>query len=150
MRGDYMPELDRSRAHLDPFSLSVELSREHRGLKIWLPLMLHGEAAFQKALDEKLDLTEYLEDQLQQVPQLELLNKPELSTVAFRLAEGSDVQNKNLLEQINKSQRVYISGTVLRGKYALRVSILGHRTHKSHIDELLAVLKSVLPSVDGQ
>ena len=27
MRGDYMPDLDRERAHLDPFSLSVELSR---------------------------------------------------------------------------------------------------------------------------
>ena len=148
MRGDYMPELDRSRAHLDPFSLSVELSREHRGLKIWLPLMLHGEEAFQVALDEKLDLTEYLEDQLQQIPQLELLNKPELSTVAFRLKGASDARNKNLLEQINESQRVYISGTVLRGNYALRVSILSHRTHKSHIDELLAVLQDALLTED--
>jgi len=148
MRGDYMPELDRTRAHLDPFSLSVELSREHRGLKIWLPLLLHGEEAFQIALDEKLDLAEYLEEQLQQIPQLELLNKPELSTVAFRLADESDARNKALLEEINKSKSVYISGTVLRGKYALRVSILSHRTHKKHIDELLAALTHALPTVD--
>ena len=51
MRGEYMPDLDYDRAHLDPFSLSVELSREHRGLKVALPIMLHGKQAFVDALN---------------------------------------------------------------------------------------------------
>ena len=53
LRGEYMPDVDRETAHLDAFSLSVELSREHRGLKVALPLLLHGQQAFADALDGK-------------------------------------------------------------------------------------------------
>ncbi len=144
MRGDYMPDLDYSRAHLDPFSLSVELSREHRGLKIWLPLMLHGVGAFEEALNEKLDLTEYLLGQLQSIAEIELLNKPELTTVAFRLRTGNNALNMKLLDDINAGKKVFISGTTLNGNYALRISILSQRTHKQQIDEMIAELKRAL------
>ena len=140
MRGDYMPDLDTSRAHLDPFSLSVELSREHRGLKIWLPLMLHGVGKFRDALDEKLDLTNYLLVELQGRTQFEILNQPDLSTIAFRIKSASDETNKAYLEGINAGRKVYLSGTVLDGAYALRISILSHRTHREHIDLTLAEL----------
>lgn len=33
-----------------------ELTRDFRGLQVWLPLWVHGVAAFRTALDEKLDL----------------------------------------------------------------------------------------------
>lgn len=146
MRGDYMPELDHSRAHLDPFSLSVELSREHRGLKIWLPLMLHGIEAFEIALDEKLDLTQYLLSEMRKMPEIEVLNPAELTTIAFCLLDATDAQNMQLLDTINEGDKVFISGTTLRGKYALRVSILGHRTHKKQIDELVLALKQAVAS----
>lgn len=144
MRGDYMPELDYSQAHLDPFSLSVELSREHRGLKIWLPLMLHGVEAFEIALDEKLDLTEYLLDEMRRMPEIEVLNQAELTTIAFSLRDASDAQNMQLLDTINEGDKVFISGTTLRGKYALRASILSHRTHRTQIDELLLALRQAI------
>ena len=144
MRGDYMPDLDRSRAHLDPFSLSLELSREHRGLKMWLPLILHGEASFSAALDEKLDLTQVVADRMAAYPDIEILNEPDLSTLAFRLSGADDDINRRLLESIVEGGRVYISGTVLNGAYALRVSILSHRTHLDQIDELFAELDRCL------
>jgi aromatic-L-amino-acid/L-tryptophan decarboxylase len=150
MRGEYMPDLDHSRAHLDPFSLSVELSREHRGLKIWLPLMIHGREAFEQALDEKLDLTEYVYEELSKLPQLEILNQPELTTVVFRLpgdGESADKKNQALLDAINAQQQVFLSGTSLNGQYALRVSILSHRTHRKQIDGLLSSLGNALRSI---
>ena len=136
MRGDYMPDLDHEMAHLDPFSLSVELSREHRGLKIALPFMLHGIKAFEEALSEKLDLAQILYRELSTIPELEVLNKPELTTVAFRLsadAKKTDAINKKLLEDINASGKVFLSGTLLNDQFALRVSILSHRTHAAEV-----------------
>ncbi len=137
MRGDYMPDLDRDLAHLDPFSLSVELSREHRGLKMALPLMLHGVQAFVDELDEKLDLAAVVHAGLSAIDELEVLNVPELSTVAFRLRDESDEVNKALMDAVNEGGRVYLSGTVLRERFALRISILSHRTHAAEIETAL-------------
>ena len=39
--------------------LSPELSRDFRGLRIWLPLVLHGVDAFKDAIEEKLMLTRW-------------------------------------------------------------------------------------------
>ena len=147
IRGDYMPDFDRSRAHLDPFSLSLELSREHRGLKMWLPLLLHGEQSFRKALDEKLDLIEVIAEQLARYPQLTVLNHPDLTTLAFRLASADDDENRLLLDKIVAGGRVYLSGTTLKDAFALRVSILSHRTHRKQVDEFFAELDRALLEV---
>ena len=47
---------------------SPELSRDHRGFRVWLPLVLHGVGAFRQALDEKLDLAEHLYAALAEIP----------------------------------------------------------------------------------
>ena len=147
LRGDYLPDLDYERAHLDPFSLSVELSREHRGLKVALPLILHGEAAFAAALNEKLDLARLAYEGLKASVYFEVLNVPELSTFAFRLKNtADDGANKALMESINAAGLVYLSGTVLEGRFALRVSILSHRTHKPEVVALLQELERLAPA----
>ena len=147
MRGDYMPDLDRSRAHLDPFNLSLELSREHRGLKMWLPLLLHGEQSFRNALDEKLDLIELVIEQLARYPDIDILNQPDLTTVAFRLKQAEDQENRRLLDTIIAGGRVYLSGTILDDAFALRVSILSHRTHNRQIEDFFSELDRALNEV---
>ncbi|MFT7653741.1 MAG: aromatic-L-amino-acid decarboxylase [Candidatus Azotimanducaceae bacterium] len=144
MRGDYMPDLDRERAHLDPLSMSVELSREHRGLKIALPLILHGVQAFADALAEKLELSQVLYEALINIPELEVLNKPELTTIAFRMTGKKDAENKALMDAINAGGKVYLSGTVLNEEFALRVSILSHRTHAAEIESVISELQRCL------
>ena len=150
LRGDYMPDLDRERAHLDPFSLSVELSREHRGLKVALPFMLHGREAFEVALNEKLDLTERVCEQISLMEGIEIVAKPELSTFAFRCKDGSDEKNRRLLEAINRRGRAYLSGTLLNERFVLRVSILSHRTKERDIQFLVEDLVDALDSLSEE
>ena len=87
MDAEYLHDV---RAQTSPnFSdLSPELSRDFRGLRIWLPLVLHGVAAFQAAIEEKLMLTRWAYDQLKDDPRFEILDEPQLSVIAFRLKAG--------------------------------------------------------------
>ena len=85
----YLQDIDA--AELPDFAdLGPELTREFRGIRMWLPLHLHGVAAFRAALDEKLDLAEWAYTALAAEPALHVYGAPELTTIAFRCAAGDD------------------------------------------------------------
>ncbi|HEV8563748.1 MAG TPA: aminotransferase class V-fold PLP-dependent enzyme [Actinomycetota bacterium] len=119
---------------------SIELSRDFRGLRVWLPLQLHGVATFRDLLDEKLDLAEYLHEALVADPTIEVPWRPQLTVVAFRLHEGDENANRRFLERINASRRVFCSSTLLDGRFTIRACILNHRTHRDRVDEAIEII----------
>jgi aromatic-L-amino-acid decarboxylase len=120
---------------------SAELSRDWRGLRVWFPLRLHGVAAFREALDEKLDLAQVVAEGLDADPNVEVCWRPQLSTVAFRLAgEADDERQAEFLRRINASKRVFLSSTRIHDRYVLRICIVSHRTHRDRIDECLEIV----------
>ena len=121
--------------------LTPELSREMRGLRVWWPLALHGVEAFRDALDEKLDLTTRIHRALQDDANIELGWDPQLTVVAFRLRGGDEARSRELLSRINAMKRVFLSSTLVRGEYWLRVCIVSHRTHADRIDECAAIVR---------
>ena len=121
---------------------SPELSRGFRGLRVWMPLQLHGVAAFRDALDEKLDLTTHLHEALKDMPEVEVPWAPQLTTVPFRLAGADDAGNAAFLARINAGKRVFLSSTLIHGRYTLRVCIVSHRTHRDRIDECIDAIRS--------
>ena len=119
---------------------SAELSRDWRGLRVWMPLALHGVAAFREALDEKLDLAGYLADAFRDDDRIELCWEPQLTVIPFRLAGAGDDTQREFLARINASKRVFLSSTMIGGRYVLRVCIVSHRTHKDRIDECIEIV----------
>ena len=120
---------------------STELSRDHRGFRVWLPLALHGVKEFRDALDEKLDLAQHLHAALAEMPEIELPWAPQLSVVPFRLAGASDDENRAFLERINEPRRVYLSSTTIEGRHVIRACIVSHRTHRDRIDEAIEIIR---------
>jgi len=124
--------------------LSPELSRDFRGLRLWLPLMLHGLAAFREQLAEKLTLARWAHDELRADPRFELLDEPQLSIVAFRLrAPEAEAERlgPELLRRVNARQRVFLSSTRLSGRYVLRICVLSFRTHEDRAREAVRALR---------
>ena len=119
---------------------SPELTRDNRGFRVWAPLKLHGVGAFREALDEKLDLAAHLYDALRSNPALEAPWEPQLTVVPFRLSGGDDAANEAFLKRINTSKRVFLSSTLIHGRYTLRACIVSHRTHIDRIDECIEIV----------
>lgn len=96
------------------------------------------------ALDEKLDLAERAYDALAEIPELELVppERPPLSNLAFRLRDGDDEAQRALQEHVNGRRRVFLSSTVLDGRFTLRFSIVSFRTHADRIDEAIEHVRS--------
>jgi aromatic-L-amino-acid decarboxylase len=154
-RGAYLQDLP-GEQELPNFSeYGPELSRDFRGLRVWLPLRLHGVNAFRTALDEKLDLARLLFEGLSEVPQLKLPWEPALTVVPFRLnAEGGDVEAANdrdrtLMERINASQRVFLSSTLVDGRFTIRACILCLRTHRDRVEECVEIVGAAASGIGG-
>lgn len=138
--GSYLQDLDGEDGLPDFSALGPELTREFRGLRVWLPLRLHGVAAFRDTLDEKLTLAGHAYRDLAGDTRLELPWRPDLSTVAFRPREGGDDASRRLLGRINADGRIFVSSTRIGGRVTLRLCILSHRTHREHVDRALGII----------
>lgn len=136
--GDYLQDLDHDTGVPDYSDLGPELTREFRGLRIWLPLHLHGVAAFRAALDEKHDLADHLRAELAGIPGLELLPS-DLSVVVFRAK--TDQASEQLFNRVNESRRFFLSSTRLDGRFAVRICVLSHRTRREHVDEVIELIR---------
>jgi len=142
-QANYMQDALSSVEEPSPADLSPELTKHFRGLRMWLPLKLHGVKPFRACLDEKLLLARYFHAEVAKLG-FETGPKPELSVVTYRYVPrkgDADAFNKKLLTAVQRDGRVFISSTLLQGKFTLRFACLSFRTHQSTVDTLLTVLK---------
>jgi len=155
---DYLQDLD-DEGLPSATNLGPELSRSFRGLRLWLPLMLCGAAAFRAALSEKLALARRFHAGLRKLIEggapLEIVDAPQLSTVPFRArrapGEGLDAWNRRTARMhagIIGRGRVYLSSTLLPvedgAAFTSRVCVLCFRTHGDRIDACLEDLAHAL------
>lgn len=128
----------------EPHEYSIELSRHFRGLRLWLPLKLHGLAPFRAALEEKMLLARYFYQRVGEIPGMYVGPEPDLSVVTFRYvpaAGDADAFNRRLIQYIQQEGRVFLTSTNLNGRFTLRLAILAYRTHRDTIDEVLEILR---------
>ncbi len=151
--GAYMPPMQDDRAHLDFAAMGPELTREWRGLRLWLPLKLHGRRAFEDALDDKLDLARWAAGQVGALEHVVLHAPPTLSLFAFRLqppgVEGGalDALNKAWLESTCARGRVFLTGTQLERGFVLRMCVLHLRTDRARVEAALEDLAAARDEV---
>lgn len=145
--------LDRTGEPPSPTEYGPELSRDFRGVRLWLPLLLHGAGAFRRALVEKLALAERLHaglaDRIAAGLPIDIVDAPQLSTVTWRARRRDgeplsdwNARNAAMLARVNARARVHLSSTVLPlpgptaegPAFTQRACVLSFRTHAPHVD----------------
>jgi aromatic-L-amino-acid decarboxylase len=124
--------------------LSPELSRDFRGLRLWLPIQLHGLGAFRASLQEKLELTRWAHAELVQDQRFLILDEPQLSVIALRLkgdGAATDARSEELLRRVNARGRVFLSSTRMGARYVLRICVLSFRTHQDRVRDAVVALR---------
>lgn len=120
-------------------------SRGFRALKLWATLQHAGRSGISSLIRNHNRLARLLASRVDETPELERLAPVELSIVCFRYvpvgSERSDeelnVLNKELMETIQSEGEAFLSGTVLRGRFALRACILHYAMSEHDIEALV-------------
>ena len=135
-----------------PAAVSPELTKHFRGLRVWLPLLLHGEAPFRACLREKLELARYFHREVAALG-FEVGPEPQLSVVTYRWVPAcgdANAFNRALAEETHRDGRVFLSSTTIDGTVALRMAALAFRTHLDTIDLALEVLREAVARLEAR
>lgn len=148
---NYMQDASPEEGELSPANVSPELTKHFRGMRLWLPLKLHGLAPFRACLEEKLWLTRYFHEQVAKIKGIETGPDPDLSITYFRYVPqrgDANLFNQTLMNRIRTDGRVFLSSTMLAGKFVIRFACLSFRTHLPRVDLLLDLIQENITSME--
>jgi len=126
----------------------IDLSRGFRALKVWMMMKAGGVEPFARVVEKNVEQAAYLAQLIEASPELELLAPVPLNLVCFRYVrpglDGDRLNaiNREILLRLQESGLAVPSGTVVDGRYAIRVANCNHRSRREDFDMLAeAVVK---------
>ena len=138
-----------SGAVIDYRDWQIPLGRRFRALKLWFVLRRFGLEGLRRHIRQQVAMAARFATHVRSDSRLELVAEPRLNLVCFRY-RGDDDVNRRLLEVLNDSGGMYLSHTLLDGKFVLRLSTGQPRTAGHHIDEAWRGLQAALTQVLGR
>ncbi len=142
---NYMQDAQNDDLSYSPANVSPELTKHFRGLRLWLPLQIHGIEPFIACLEEKLLLTTYFREKLIEMG-FKVGPTPDLSVSYFwyPFKVAINEQNKQLVDAIHKDGSVFLSSSIINDQFVIRMAILSFRTKRATIDRTIEMIARCL------
>lgn len=125
----------------------IPLGRRFRALKLWFLLRSEGVAKLQARLRRDLENAKWLEAEVKQTPDWQVLNPVQLQTLCIRHAPaglaGEDLDKHTLAwaDAVNRSGAAYLTPATLDDRWMVRVSIGAIPTEREHVAKLWAAIR---------
>lgn len=124
------PEPDQA---LNYSEYGLALGRRFRSLKLWFVLRAYGREGIRAILRDHLRWAAKFAGRVRAHPDFELIGEPRFSLVCFR-KRGSDEENRQLVERVNASGKIFVSGTQYRDRYVIRLALGNVATTEADVD----------------
>lgn len=124
----------------------VPLGRRFRALKLWFVLRSFGREGLASHIREHVRLAQELARQVDADPRFERTAPSPFSVVCFRY-KGTDDENRRMQDAVNASGEIFLSGTVLNGRFTLRLAIGNLGTTEAHVQRAWQLVQQAIPAV---
>ena len=110
---------------------------------------MRGKEGWSELITTCIDNAAYFYEQLARRDDVEVIVKPEISSVVFRLlavpgsSEDADTMNKRIRRKLLHEKGVVIGQTVCRGNTCLKFTLLNPLQSHAKLDELLDLILSL-------
>lgn len=138
---NYMPEDGDPDKIVDPYIHSVQWSRRFIGLKIYMPLAIHGWQGYEQIIDNQIQLG--LNFKISLINKgWEILNDSPLPIICFTRNDFKSGKGiTQLVNYINNSGKAWVSEYSIHGQPAVRVCLTNYASGVKELDELMEVLE---------
>jgi aromatic-L-amino-acid decarboxylase len=135
-----------SGAVIDYRDWHVPLGRRFRALKLWFVIRHYGVEGLRHHLRRHVQLAQEFAGWIEASPEFELASPAPLNLVCFAHKVGDDF-NRQLLERLNQSGKVYLTHTVLNGRFTLRFCVGQTYTEASHVRRAWELIQEMAAKV---
>jgi aromatic-L-amino-acid decarboxylase len=125
-------------AEVNYMDYGLQLGRRFRALKLWMVMEHYGVERLRAVIRDHVALAQRLADELRKRDDVEVVTQ-NFSLVVFRKTAGDDATIE-AMTRMNASGRLFVSGTKLRGRAAIRVAIGNGATEWEHVSRVLDYL----------
>ena len=126
----------------------IPLGRRFRALKLWSVIRSYGTEGLQMKIREHIGFAASLKEMILKEPDFEVLAPVIINVVCFRfcpagLSENSlNELNEKLNHHLNDTGRLYLSHTMINGKYALRMVTGQTNVTLNHVEKAWELIKT--------
>lgn len=150
MKPDILQDTIWGSNHPNIANRGFQLSRSARALKIWTSVQTFGMAAFRRAVSRGMELADRAEIHIGKCSDLEQLSPVTLGVVCFRFNPGNLELDEDAIEQINRvvlvrmfwEDKSFISSTLIKGKFSMRICIINHNTTWNDVEETINAVET--------
>ena len=119
----------------------IPLGRRFRSLKLWFVIRSFGIRGIQQKVRAHIKLAKEFASWIREDPHFEVMAPVTINLVCFRYhpsrrtlsEEGLEQINKALMDELNRSGKMFITHTKLKGKFSLRLCIGQTNTTREHV-----------------
>ena len=125
----------------------IPLGRRFRALKLWSVIRTYGVKGLQEKVRYHIGLAEKLGEMITSENDFEILSPFKLNTLCFRyIPAGIDKDtlndlNERLIHALNDSGKIYLTHTMLRGNYTLRMVTSQTNVTLRHIENAWSLIR---------
>jgi aromatic-L-amino-acid decarboxylase len=130
----------------------IPLGRRFRALKLWFHLRLDGPEAIRERIRRDLDNAHWLEQQVREANDWQVVAPVTLQTVCVRHQPGNlegealDQHTLRWVDAINHSGKAFLSPSLHEGQWMVRISIGSEMMTREHVAALWSLLRSSVES----
>jgi aromatic-L-amino-acid decarboxylase len=121
-----------SGAVIDYRDWQVPLGRRFRALKLWFVIRHYGVDGLRHHIRRHVELAQQFGSWVRASADFEVLAPVPLNLVCFAHRAGDEF-NRRLLERLNQTGKVYLTHTVLDGRYTLRFCVGQTHSEAEHV-----------------
>jgi len=132
----------------------IQLGRRFRALKLWFVIRSYGVDGIRSMIRSHISLAKELADKIEHTEGFELLAPVPLNLICFRyrpkgIGKAKDLNKLNvtLLEELNRTGKLYITHTMLHDVYSLRLVIGQTNVKQKHVDDAWELIQSTARQV---
>lgn len=130
----------------DLMEYNLPLTKEFKALKVWMTLKTYGARRLRETIREDIDKAALLARLVKEHPRMEMMAPSPLSIACFRYNPGLedpeelDRLNEGIVREVERDGRIFLTGTRIRGRAALRTCFINHRTREQDVRLIVKVV----------